>query len=458
MSMWLIPAVALGFGSSKPTTPTCTSEEPPPKYTGKIDYAISAYGKSCLETEANCYNRYSPYIPMNLEVESGSIVEFKTRDLWDQPGWDKTEAPDADANFDLAYGDLAVVHIITGPVAVKGAKAGDKLAIEILDITPLEKGFTMADTPLGFMDNVQSEDQPFGNAPESYRAWCWWDYMPEKGGWVSATFEDVVIPYEPFPGSIGVLPSLETVKMKLDHHGNESTLYGGPQWAVNTEMAVPSSVCGAGGSAPETCLRTLAGGDYFGNTDTQRMGVGTTLFLECEVDGCGVGTGDVHGAQGDGEVSITAIEMEASVVMKLTLIKKGDPGFAKPVPSMYGTTSIKRMSPGEFISFMGFPFKETGAVPSQYKYAPSVAKALVSSKIIPESMSLAGANALLKACTFLMDNAGYSFGEAMIIASVSVDLRVAQLVDKPAVGMEAIIDLSIFKGALYDKMKAAATM
>ena len=33
----------------------------------------------------------------------------------------------------------------------------------------------------------------------------------------------MLVPYEPFPGSIGVLPSLETVKMKLDHHGAETT-------------------------------------------------------------------------------------------------------------------------------------------------------------------------------------------------------------------------------------------
>ena len=35
---------------------------------------------------------------------------------------------------------------------------------------------------------------------------------------------------------------------------------------------------------------------------------------------------------------------------------------------------------------------------------------------------------------------------------------VAQLVDKPAVGMEAIVDLTVFKGAKYAAMKAAAGM
>ena len=339
----MLCASSIGF-SSIPKHGTCASETPPSKYTGVIDYEISAFDQSCLETEISCYNRYSPNIPLAMMVPSGSVVEFKTRDLWDRPGWDYSGTPDADKNFDLAYGDLNVVHIITGPVGIIGAEPGDKVAIEILDITPLAKGFTMADTPLGFMDGVQSVDSGFGNAPESYRAWTWWDYSPTEG-WTTPTFPSVVVAYEPFPGSIGVLPSQATVDMKLGHHADETTLYGGPAWAVNTNMAVPRSVCGVNGSAPETCLRTMAGGDYFGNTDTQRMGVGTTLFLDCQVAGCGVGTGDTHGAQGDGELSITAIEMEASVIMKLTILKPGDPGFSKPVPSMYGTTSMFTHSP-----------------------------------------------------------------------------------------------------------------
>jgi len=44
--------------------------------------------------------------------------------------------------------------------------------------------------------------------------------------WTSPSFPDVVVPYEPFPGSIGVLPSAETVALKLEHHATEVELYG----------------------------------------------------------------------------------------------------------------------------------------------------------------------------------------------------------------------------------------
>ena len=99
---------ALGFASGpyyggKDDGMMCPTEMPPPKYTGPIDYSISAYGQSCIETEINCYNRYSPFIPMAMEVESGSVVSFKTRDLWDAPrtegdmvgGWDMTASGNA---------------------------------------------------------------------------------------------------------------------------------------------------------------------------------------------------------------------------------------------------------------------------------------------------------------------------------------------------------------------------
>ena len=109
----------------------------------------------------------------------------------------RSTRPPAEDNFNGVYGDLATVHGLTGPVAVKGAMPGDKLKIEIMDIKPLNKGFTMADRPLGFMDTV--------NAPEDYRAWTWWTYHEGSSGayWTSPMFPDVEVPHERFPSDRG---------------------------------------------------------------------------------------------------------------------------------------------------------------------------------------------------------------------------------------------------------------
>jgi acetamidase/formamidase len=45
-----------------------------------------------------------------------------------------------------------------------------------------------------------------------------------------------------------------------------------------------------------------------GNMDNKELVAGTTLYLPIHVDGALFSTGDGHGAQGDGEVCITAIE------------------------------------------------------------------------------------------------------------------------------------------------------
>jgi len=41
--------------------------------------------------------------------------------------------------------------------------------------------------------------------------------------------------------------------------------------------------------------------------DVQQMQIGTKIIFPCFIDGCGLFAGDVHYAQGDGEVSGTAI-------------------------------------------------------------------------------------------------------------------------------------------------------
>lgn len=173
------------------------------------------------------------------------------------------------------------------------------------------------------------------------------------------------------------------------------------------------------GNGADECLRTLAPGQFFGNTDTQRMARGTTLVVDCMVDECGLGIGDVHGGaagsyfessislsgQGDGEVSITAIEFPSKVTVRVTILKPGDAAYETDTPKLYGTTSIVLASPLEWVSFMvmhdgtlaaqstvsdsqGYPFKDASEIPSQYKGVDGSALAYSQSLIIPESISL----------------------------------------------------------------------
>ena len=66
--------------------------------------------------------------------------------------------------------------------------------------------------------------------------------------------------------------------------------------------------------------------------------------------------GDVHYAQGDGEVSGTAIEMGAKVTV-VTEVLKGMGAFVK-VPHFKGGAQLKKLEPTSFYATTGMPFKK----------------------------------------------------------------------------------------------------
>jgi acetamidase/formamidase len=71
-----------------------------------------------------------------------------------------------------------------------------------------------------------------------------------------------------------------------------------------------------------------------GNIDCKELVAGTTLFLPIPVDGALFSAGDGHAAQGDGEVSGTAIECPASA--QLTLDLRDDLPLEWPVARIEG--------------------------------------------------------------------------------------------------------------------------
>src|SRR5262249_16710255 len=76
------------------------------------------------------HNRWHPDIPAIVEADPGEEVVLQTRDALDgQFNAKTTEA-------DFAKLNPGPIHPLTGPVLIKGAKPGDLLEIEFLDIRP----------------------------------------------------------------------------------------------------------------------------------------------------------------------------------------------------------------------------------------------------------------------------------------------------------------------------------
>lgn len=387
---------------------------------GPRPLVIEKTGAHCTD-DPNCFNRYHPAIPTVATAQPGQAIVFHTRD-----------ALDADLSFDsvaddLAALDLNLVHPMTGPVHIEGAKRGDVLAVTLVDIAPDEYGYTLIVPGFGFLRD---------RFTEPYIA----NWQLTRLQATSAEIPGVAIPFAGFMGSVGVMPGEPEVETFLAREAQLAEV-GGVALAPEPTSAHPAGVCGAEGSHPDRCLRTIPPRENGGNMDVKQMQVGTTLLLPCFVDGCGLFVGDVHYAQGDGEVSGTAIEMGA-VVTVVTEIRQGQ-GEQITVPHFEGGDQLKNLAPGAFYATVGFPLKGAGEIPAQHAYLDGEKLGPLTN--LSEDLTLAARNALNELVDWMVANHDLSAEQAYVVASVAADLRIGQVVDVPNYTVSAILPLGIFQ-------------
>ena len=204
--------------------------------------------------------------------------------------------------------------------------------------------------------------------------------------------------------------------------------------------ALPTAVCGPEGSHKDDCLRTIPPRENGGNMDVQQMQVGTTMLFPCFIDGCGLFVGDVHYAQGDGEVSGTAIEMGAVV----TVVTEIRPGLGADIkgPEVEGGAQIKKIEPSRFYQTVGLPLKAAGEVPPSHTYLD--AAEIPDLTNLSEDLTLAARDALLKMIAYLQRVHGLTSEQAYVLSSVAVDLRVGQVVDVPNYVVTAVLNMDVF--------------
>ena len=380
---------------------------------------IAKQGVHCVD-DPNCFNRYHPDIPAVARAKPGDMIVFHTRDALDS---DLTlESNSADV---LAI-DLNLVHPMTGPVYIEGAERGDVLAITLVDIEPDEYGYTVIIPGFGFLRDIYTE--PYLINWRLTRTHAESDQMP-----------GVKVPYEAFMGSVGIMPGQPEIDSWLVREAALGAA-GGIVLLPQPTGAQPSAVCGPEGSAKDQCLRTIPPRENGGNMDVQQMQVGTTLLLPCFIDGCGLFVGDVHYAQGDGEVSGTAIETGA-VVTVTTEIRKGQGSFIKG-PEVEGGSQIKDIEPSKFYQTIGLPLKTAGEIPPQYTYLES--QKIKNLSNLSEDLTLAARDALIKMIAYIQREHGLDAEQAYILASVAVDLRVGQVVDVPNYIVTAVLNEDVF--------------
>ncbi|HZR61204.1 MAG TPA: acetamidase/formamidase family protein [Xanthobacteraceae bacterium] len=146
-------------------------------------------------------------------------------------------------------------HILTGPVAVRGAKAGQVLEVRIKAIE------------LHYDWGYNSIRPLAGALPDDFDKARLIHIPLDRARMVGKLPWGLELPLKPFFGIMAVAPP--------------------PAWGP---VASPPPRRNGG------------------NMDNKELVAGTTLFLPIHVDGAHFSVGDGHGVQGDGEVCITAIE------------------------------------------------------------------------------------------------------------------------------------------------------
>jgi acetamidase/formamidase len=235
-----------------------------------------------------------------LTVNSGELVYVET--LTHQAG----DAPDLlmDEAIERVFVEVQDRgpgrHLLTGPIAVAGARPGDVLQVDILAAEArLRYGSNLAAHWGHLYDDFGKERVTIYELDLSaMRARALFAYDWTTTSLVSAPGTIVE------PGSVPREPALEGVLIPLRPH------FG----TIGVAPAAP----GRHSSAPP--------GDHGGNIDNWRIGAGARMFYPVHVAGALLSVGDPHVSQGDGEVSGTALEASLEGLLRLTVRRDLDLG------------------------------------------------------------------------------------------------------------------------------------
>ncbi len=252
----------------------------------------------------------------------------------------------------LRYADITSGHLLIGPINVEGAMPGDSLEVRILSVVPrIPYGTTGA----GPGRSLRGADEP---KPPSHVTIL--DLKRNVGVFANG----IEVPLGPFMGVMAVQPPEED----------------GP----NRRSGPP--------------------GRFAGNLDSAALVAGTTLYMPVFAPGARFFTGDAHAAQGDGEITGSAIETANTVTLQFILHK--------------GKT-------------LKMPRAETPTHYIAYGLDPDLEPAM--QQAVDETVS------------YINDITGWSGSDkALPLMSIGVDFHITQIVDQTK-GIHSMIPKKLFK-------------
>ena len=338
------------------------------------------------------HNRWSPALEPIATVAPGTEITLETRDGLDG------QLGRGNRHEDVLRVSLGRGHPLTGPIAVEGTEPGDVLAVDFVAYETADVGVTAIVPGFGFLADL---------FPDPYVVvWEIADGLAR-----SDALPGVAVPAALFAGVVGVAPSPALVE-RFRAREEELRTRGGAVADESPETAVPASAAAG--------LRTIPPRETGGNLDVPQLVAGSRLLLPVHVPGALFSAGDLHFAQGEGEVCGTGIEVAGAVTVRLGLDRSPAwrPRFpvyetpARPAPRALATTGISLRDDGRNEAL---------------------------------DVGLAARWALLEIIDYLTGVRGLGREQAYVLASVAVDLRLSEVVDVPNALVSALLSLDVFE-------------
>jgi acetamidase/formamidase len=227
------------------------------------------------------YHTYGPN-PSELRVSPGDTIIASTVDAggYDHEGKQITQKM-RQSSPDTQYSNS---NPLTGPIYIEGAEPGNTLVVEIIGINlTRDSAWSRNASNFGGLTEEAPGRRLLLNEPIPSTRYEW--ILDRENNTATTTLPESklsnpVIPLSPFIGSIGVAPRYGRVEM------------------------------------------SLTPGEYGGNMDAPDVCVGSLLLLPVNHRGALLVFGDVHAAQGDGELCGVALETCAEITIKVEVLKQ----------------------------------------------------------------------------------------------------------------------------------------
>lgn len=201
-------------------------------------------------------------VPPVLKINPGDTVTIDSPhgnpSVYEEGGVPPGQIPQALKDIYREVKDRMFGAILTGPIYVNGADEGDTLEVHIKDVK-----ITL---PYAYVCTLQG----MGSLPEDFPYTSYRVIKLDLEKMTTEFYPGVVIPLTPFFGTMGVAPPAIM--------GRQAAIFPGL---------------------------------FGGNMDIKELKAGTILYLPIHVKGALFSIGDAHAGQGDGEVSVCAMEAEA---------------------------------------------------------------------------------------------------------------------------------------------------